>query len=320
MEKEISLKDQLNLPEVIQDDMQIIEGKLLQSVQSDNPVMQDIINRSVSSGGKRLRPMLIMSTFRALNGKNTEMAYYGATALELIHSASLIHDDIIDHATHRRGVSTAFETYGLSPALLAGDFLFVEGYGLASNLPYHIVQSVVVSLKRLGEGQLSEEMLGSGDQTFEQYQSIIRDKTAYLFWGSCRMGSQLAESDEITVENLSHAGMALGMAFQYIDDILDIIGDITITGKPAGTDYFTNKMTLPYFLYQDKFGKLPEERNSVTFSSVLPKLQSDAVLKPAKEMARKYTEQALSIFKQLPDNNITRFLIQLGTQMQDRVN
>ncbi|HDR03986.1 MAG TPA: polyprenyl synthetase family protein [Candidatus Marinimicrobia bacterium] len=320
MTKETLIQQQLILPELIRLDMAEIEKRLVRAANSDNKTMRDIISASVTTGGKRLRPMLILSTFRALNGQNLGNAYYGATALELIHSASLIHDDIIDQATHRRGVPTAFDRFGLAPALLAGDFLFVEGYGMASNLPNHIVQSVVISLKKLGEGQLAEEMLDSRKPSFEEYQEIITNKTAYLFWGSCRMGSQLADAPEDTVEKISEAGLNLGVAFQYIDDILDVIGDLQLTGKPAGTDFFTHKLSLPYYLFLDVYGDLPEKRTSEEFEKILPLLRSDSVMKPAKQMAAEYTQKALSQFEKLPENEISRFLIQLGQQMLERVN
>jgi geranylgeranyl pyrophosphate synthase len=318
--KETLIQQQLNLPDVIRSDMEEVEKRLIKAANSDNATMGEIIKSSVITGGKRLRPMLILSTFRALNGKNLENAYYGATALELIHSASLIHDDIIDQATHRRGVPTAFSRFGMAPALLAGDFLFVEGYGMASNLPNHIVQSVVISLKKLGEGQLAEEMLDSRKPSFEEYQQIITNKTAYLFWGSCRMGSQLAEAPDEVVENISQAGLHLGIAFQYIDDILDVIGDLQLTGKPAGTDFYTRKLSLPYYLYLDVYGDLPEQRTAEEFEKILPLLRSDSVLKTAKKMAGEYTQKALSQFERLPQNDITRFLIELGRQMLERVN
>ena len=143
------IKNKFKLPRQIQDDLKVVEKRLKMTAVSDNPIMSKIISLAVLNGGKRLRPILILAMFRALNGTNEEDAFKAATALELIHTASLVHDDIMDESDKRRGAVTAFAEYGLAPALLAGDYLFVEGYGIASLLPNKVVNSVVVSLKKL---------------------------------------------------------------------------------------------------------------------------------------------------------------------------
>ena len=281
--------------------------------------MENISTAAICNGGKRLRPLLILAMFRALNGQNEENAYKAATALELIHTASLIHDDIMDNSDIRRGAKTAFAEHGLSPALLAGDYLFVEGYGLASLLPNTVVDSVVISLKRLGEGQLTEEMANNTNYDFETYQQIITDKTAYLFWGSCRIGTILADTTQEWIEKMSDAGMALGIAFQYVDDILDIVGNSKITGKPIGTDFIMGKLTLPYFKYIETHGPLPKDKTIENFNKILPKLSAPELLDQSRVLAAEYTEKAVTIFRELPNKDIRNFLITLCEEMLTRI-
>jgi len=310
---------QINLPEQLKADIKEVEKRLEKSCSSNNPLMGKITRDAVLNGGKRLRPILIMAMFRALNGADENNAYLAATALELIHTASLIHDDIMDQSARRRGAVTAFHEHGLNSALLAGDFLFVEGYGLASLLPNKVVDSVVISLKRLGEGQLSEDLVNMKDIDFKTYQRIITDKTAYLFWGSCRIGTILADADQDWINRMSTAGMDIGIAFQYVDDILDIAGDSKLTGKPVGTDFLMGKMTLPYFKYVEEYGPLPELRTPETFRQILPRLSEDRLLDKSRAVAREYTEKATSVFKLLPNREISDFLVTLCNEMLQRI-
>ncbi len=309
----------IDLPGRLKDDIRVVESRLKESCHSQNALMEKITTEAVLSGGKRLRPLLILATFRAMNGQDEENAYKAATALELIHTASLIHDDIMDNSKTRRGAMTAFAEHGLSPALLAGDYLFVEGYGLASLLPNKVVDSVVISLKRLGEGQLTEDQANHTGYDFDTYQRIITDKTAYLFWGSCRIGSILADADHEWIEKLSKAGMDLGIAFQYVDDILDIVGDSKITGKPIGTDFLMGKMTLPYFKYMEAFGPLPEEKTTENFKRILPQLSQPWLLDQSRDLAARYTDSAIRIFRELPNEEIRSFLITLCEEMLTRI-
>ncbi len=197
------------------------------------------------AGGKRWRPVLTLLAHEAAGGKISEEVMELALAFELIHTATLIHDDIYDGAKLRRGAPTLHVTHGDAQAIIAGDYLFVLGFGLGGRAENRIVDSVSLTCTAIAAAEL-KQMRHIRDLTTrpEDYDEIVRGKTAGPFANACAAAAILAEASEDDIENLKEFGMGVGIAFQMVDDLLDLTGDLSM-GKPRGTDVHEGKMTLP---------------------------------------------------------------------------
>lgn len=197
------------------------------------------------AGGKRWRPVLTLLAHEAAGGELSEEVMELALAFELIHTATLIHDDIYDGAKLRRGAPTLHVAHGDAEAIIAGDYLFVLGFGLGGRAENRIVDSVSLTCTAIAAAEL-KQMRHIRDLTTrpEDYDEIVRGKTAGPFANACAAAAILAGASEDDIENLKEFGMGVGIAFQMVDDLLDLTGDLSM-GKPRGTDVHEGKMTLP---------------------------------------------------------------------------
>lgn len=198
-------------------------------------------------GGKRLRPMLFLLCANAKENCPHEKTMPLATALELIHTASLVHDDIIDTSKKRRGVETANSKYGAQIAVLIGDYLFAKAFQLVAENDYGAQVSTVLSklVKNLCIGEIMQDRSLFVVPTMSEYYTRINLKTAIFLSSCCRLGAIVSAMNDREVENLTAYGSGLGLAFQIIDDLLDFFGDEKITGKPHGGDLKSGVITLP---------------------------------------------------------------------------
>lgn len=197
------------------------------------------------AGGKRIRPVLALLAHDLAGGSDRAEVMDLALAIELIHTATLIHDDVYDGAKLRRGVQTLHEKHGLDHAIIGGDFLFVMGFGLGGRYDARVVEIMTETSAAIAAGELKQiEHISDLATTPEDYYAIIRGKTAGPFAGACACAAIIAGADPAAVESLRGFGMELGIAFQLVDDLLDLTGDERM-GKPRGTDVHEGKMTLP---------------------------------------------------------------------------
>lgn len=214
-----------------------VEEQLNEIVRSEVDLLQDASQHIIASGGKRIRPRLTMLAYLAAGGQDLAEVLPLAAAVELVHTATLVHDDINDHSQTRRGKITVHARWGRTFALLTGDYLFSKVYELMA--PYGRDYNILMAnaCVELVEGetlQAAAAKAGTVDQ--ETYKRIISLKTASLFEAAARMGALLAGGDEQTVEALGHYANNLGLTFQIVDDVLDIMGDPETMGKPTGND------------------------------------------------------------------------------------
>ena len=253
----------------------------------------------VAAGGKRMRPRIALLAFAACGGREPSAAIAAAAATELIHTASLVHDDIIDQSPLRRGRPTLHVTYGIPHALVAGDYLFTQGFALAGQLPPEVVAVNSEACLHLAEGEVMEQRLLQDEITEEAYLHIITKKTAEPIRACARAGAILAGASDEVVAELGRYGLELGIAFQIADDVLDIAGDPRETGKVVGQDAKTGVLTLPVGLGADATAFRALAR-TLDPEELRARLESAGAIDKARAVAERYAERAKSRLAHLP--------------------
>ncbi len=241
--------------EIKTDEIKRIEDELSKYIDSDVEFILKIGNYILSSGGKRLRPILVLTFSKGLRGENLPEDYPIAVAMEYLHTASLLHDDVVDGAKLRRNRPSANVVFGNDTVVLTGDYMYANALYLFSvygNID--MIKNVSMAVKKMAEGQLLElKNIGNFELSVEDYYQIIEGKTAVLFASCCYVGAELSKTDEKKKQNAYRYGLYLGYAFQIIDDVLDYTGDKTKVGKPVYNDLTEGKVTYPMLSVRDKF-------------------------------------------------------------------
>jgi heptaprenyl diphosphate synthase len=238
----------LSLPGM-EDDLSRLEPALRGAVQSGDPFMDEVTTHLIDAGGKRLRPGLALASATSGRGAATEDDVQGAVAVELVHLASLYHDDVMDEATVRRNVESVNARWGNLVAIVAGDFLLARSAEIAASLGTEIAGLLANTLGLLCRGQVAEVQAAFDTERSEaQYFEAIAGKTAALMSTSCRIGALTGGLPRAEVEALSAFGRHFGMIFQLRDDILDVVAADEELGKPAGQDLAEGIYTLPVLL------------------------------------------------------------------------
>jgi heptaprenyl diphosphate synthase len=230
-------------------DLVEFERRLEESVAADVGPMADAMKHIVRAGGKRLRPALVLLS-AALGTPDRDRVFNLAMGIEFIHTATLVHDDLIDNARTRRGITTIHETVGVNPAIVIGDYYFAKGANLLASIGEpsidHALSNTVMTIC-LGELlQLTSHR--DYDQTLEEYHRKIARKTAALVEACCYCGAVVGQLDELRTEALRQYGYQIGMAFQIADDVLDYTATAAELGKPVGADLRQGTVTLPLML------------------------------------------------------------------------
>lgn len=229
----------------VAEELASVEARIRQSIVSEEPLLHDIARYVIEAGGKRIRPTVTLLSFRALGGKDMRQAIDLSAAFELIHSATLIHDDINDGGEMRRGRLAAYKKFGLQNALVTGDFLFVKAFGIGGRFDANVVEITADACAALAEGEIRQERHAYDTKvTRDEYLDIVRRKTAVPIMAGAKIAGLLAGGRLEDIEAVGDYGLNLGMAFQVVDDILDVVGDVARLGKPAGTDVREGNVTL----------------------------------------------------------------------------
>ncbi|MGZ3528593.1 MAG: polyprenyl synthetase family protein [Vulcanimicrobiaceae bacterium] len=216
---------------------------------TDNPLITEAVKRMLAAGGKRLRPRMTLLAAEA-NGSNATQHLHLAAYMELIHVATLIHDDVVDHAQTRRGVNATAVDYGNRISVLAGDYLFAWIFkNVTAQYPNPIPNILSATLADICDGEVLQlRALGDLDLPVAAYVDIVMKKTASLFAASAECGAIMAGANPLQVKALRDYGLYYGIAFQMYDDLLDMTADASRIGKPVGNDLQERKMTIPLIL------------------------------------------------------------------------
>ena len=230
----------------VAEEMKIFEQKFKESMKSDVALLDKITHYIIKRKGKQMRPMFVFLTAKTLNGKVNDATYVAASLIELLHTATLVHDDVVDDSNERRGFFSVNALWKNKIAVLVGDYLLSRGLMMSvDNKEFQLLNIVSTAVKEMSEGELLQiEKARKLDITEEVYFDIIRQKTASLIASCCAAGASSVTDDEQLVEKMKKFGELVGLAFQIKDDIFDY-GDDKKIGKPTGNDIRERKMTLP---------------------------------------------------------------------------
>ncbi|AIQ75474.1 MULTISPECIES: polyprenyl synthetase family protein [Paenibacillus] len=298
-------------------DMDQIEKELYRSVQGDDDLLTETSLHLLKAGGKRLRPVFVL-----MGGKfgkyDLEKLKRVAIPLELIHSASLVHDDVIDDAELRRGELTVKAKWGDKIAMYTGDYIYAKALVMTTELKnprIHQILSKAMIEMSIGEMEQIRDFFNS-EQSVRHYLRRIRRKTALLIAVSCQLGALAAEADPEVARLLYNYGYNVGMAFQIRDDLLDLSGTEKQIGKPPGSDMRQGNITLPviYSLEDERLREsLLEELKSIreghsTVGRAIDLILSGDGIARSEELASRYIDKALAALEQLPNNKTKRNL------------
>jgi geranylgeranyl pyrophosphate synthase len=309
-------------------DLERVEEALRRSVKAADPFLTEVASHLINAGGKRLRPALAL-TAAYLAGPDADRpapdeVVTGAVSVELVHLGSLYHDDVMDEAATRRGVESVNARWGNLVAILAGDFLLARASELAASLGTEVAGLLASTIGLLCEGQVRElGQVFDVSRSEEAYLRTIEGKTAALMSASCRIGALTAGLPRDHVDALTAYGQRLGMEFQIVDDVLDVVATDEQLGKPSGNDLLTGVYTLPVILAVAEADGLrgllghPLDRDALREARQI--VRSDGAVPRAIGVARRYASEAAAALDGLPDGPAIAALRDLGDRLVDSV-
>lgn len=297
----------------IYDEMELFEEKFAQSMSSKVALLNRITHFIVNRKGKQMRPMFVFLVAKMLGkGKVNERTYRGAAVIELIHTATLVHDDVVDDSNKRRGFFSINALWKNKIAVLVGDYLLSKGLLLSiENEDFDLLKIISVAVREMSQGELLQiEKARDLNITEEVYYEIIRQKTATLLASCCALGAQAVNGTTKEVEKMHEFGELLGMAFQIKDDLFDY-GDRKI-GKPLGIDIKEKKMTLP-LIYTLNVSSPKEKRQIINIvknhntdktkvRELIQLVKAKGGLEFAQQKMESYRKQALKLLSEFPKN------------------
>jgi octaprenyl-diphosphate synthase len=312
---------------LIQRDMQAMDEVIDARLASEVPLVGQVARYIINSGGKRLRPVLLLLASGAIGGTNPHK-HALAAVVEFIHTATLLHDDVVDESTLRRGRETANELFGNAASVLVGDFLYSRAFQMMVDVDQmRVMQILADATNVIAEGEVLQLMhMRDADLTEADYLRVIRSKTAKLFEASSRLAAVIEHASEDTEAALATYGQALGTAFQIIDDVLDYEGDAHELGKNLGDDLREGKTTLPIICAMQLAEPTQRARLHAALSAgdidALPELvtiiQTGGGLEQARQVAANEAQRALDAIVSLPHNAHTQAMRALATSLLTR--
>jgi len=319
----------LDIFEKYSPEINLVESMLTENGCAEQPTLDEICKYQSNLKGKRFRPLVVILSYKFVGGKNLDDIISLATGIELIHTATLIHDDMNDKSKLRRGRETVYSKYGMARALILGDYLFALGFKLGGSYGKRIVEIVAELSLRLAEGEFIHiENSRNPDLSEDIYFDIIERKTAGPIMGGAKIGGVLGEGSDTEISVLGNYGKNIGMAFQIIDDIFDITGTEGELGKPVGVDLKNGKITLLLVqalkeLDQSKSNRLrnivsSHESSDEDFAEAVEIIQSTSAVNYAKEKAKSYIDYAQQALTGYEDNEFHSSLMELAKYTIER--
>ena len=311
----------------IQNEIGILNEYLISSVSSDINLATEISNYLVNSGGKRIRPVLCILTARALSYEGAELIKL-ASSIELLHTATLIHDDVVDQSITRRGKESIQSKWGNAHGVLVGDFVYSKAFQLMADLKNpEIIKVLADSTNVISEGEVLQLDLKSKEVISEKdYFEVIGRKTAELFKAASKSAAILSGGSADLISSASSFAYSLGMAFQIQDDLLDYLGDEKLTGKKIGKDFEEGKITLPILKTlelvpgheKDMIIKQINSKNPSNLKTVISCIKKSGALNEVKKVSDFYTNQCLNALANFPESIYKLELVNIVNDLKDR--
>jgi len=318
-----------NITDVISEDLAQLEQSIDKLLTTRVTFIKEVVQHIVKSGGKRIRPILVILSAK-LCGSKDEQHIPCAAIMEFIHTATLLHDDVVDNAKIRRGRLTANTLWGNEPSVLVGDFLFTKSFDLMIQTQNADILKVMANATtKLAEGEILELLKTSDINTTEKdYYEVIANKTAVLLSAACEIGALLGKVNEEKRSALREFGHHLGMAFQLKDDLLDYVSTDSTLGKNTGIDFKEGKLTLP--LIHALASATPEERETVTaalqkkktgkrdFQKVKQIIERYGGLEYTSNVSKEHIDKAREFLELFPPSPYKDALLELATYIITR--
>ncbi|WP_100643726.1 octaprenyl diphosphate synthase [Alteromonas facilis] len=320
--------DKNAIQQLAESDMLAVNKLIQQQVSSDVALINQLGFYIVNSGGKRLRPLLTVISARALNIKDDSHVALAAI-IEFIHTATLLHDDVVDESTMRRGRETANELFGNQASVLVGDFLYSRAFQMMVSLQRMRVMDILSdATNRIAQGEVMQLMnCNDPDTTEERYLDVIYSKTARLFEAATQLAAVLTEQSDAIEQAMQNYGRHLGTAFQLIDDVLDYDADAATMGKNVGDDLAEGKPTLPllYAMWNAQTDDAALIRSAIekgdgmqSFDHILAVIKNTGALEYTRKLAEKEADAAIQALSVIPHSDYKNALIALAHTAVER--
>lgn len=318
----------MHLPtNLIQAELQIFESRFKDAAKSQSPLLDRIMRYIVKRKGKQLRPMFVLLSAK-LCGSITESSYRAASLVELLHTATLVHDDVVDDSMERRGFFSTYALWKAKANVLIGDYLLAKGLLLSlDNGDFRALQILSDAVRKMSEGELLQMQKARSLNLKEDiYYEIIRNKTASLLASACAVGAWSASGDEAMTEKMKQFGEKTGMAFQIKDDLFDYASENV--GKPTGNDIKEKKLTLPLIYTLNKVDRSirrkiiyivkNNNRDKAKVRWVIQQVEEAGGIDYAKNKMNEFRDEALSILRQFPKSLVRQGLEDMVLYVTDR--
>jgi len=298
-----------------------VEERIDALLQSREPLLTEIASYLLHAGGKRVRPAVTLLVFRACGGQDPGAAVDAAAALEMIHSATLLHDDIIDGSGTRRGQMSALRRFGIANTLVTGDFLFSRAFQICGEFEKTLIRWAAEACISLTEGEILQGRFRRNPSvSVRDYFEIITRKTASLFATGARSGAFLARASEALIEAMSECGFQVGLVFQMIDDLLDVEGVEGEIGKPVGIDLRDGNPSLPLVLGVQRDPEIrrifqSEHLSANQIASALGRIRESTIPQEVRQMALEHAARAQRALDRLPGSVYRDHLAHLIDQL-----
>jgi heptaprenyl diphosphate synthase len=311
--------------------LELVEKQLIEAVAHTDPIAKVTTRHLIDAGGKRIRPTLVLLCAQ-LGDETANEVIQSAVVVELTHIGTLYHDDVMDSAPKRRGVDSAHEIWGNNVAILTGDLLFARASQLVSKLGQKALTLQADTFERLCLGQLNETVGPTeGQDPIEHYLSVLSDKTGSLISASAELGVLFSGADESLREPVRKYGEAIGVAFQLIDDVIDIHSDGQVSGKTPGTDLRAGVSTLPVLYLRQDAKTDPESAKLIEIidgglddeaqlTKVIEQLREHPATERAFQEAKRWADQAIAALADLPAGPVREALTNFADAVIERQN
>ena len=314
----------------VQADLARVEETLAAIKEAEFPWLADMLTMVLGGGGKRIRPAVALLAGR-FGDYNTDLLVPLATSIELLHTATLVHDDVIDNAMTRRGRPTVNSSFSNAATVMLGDFMFAHAAELIARTDNtRVVRLFAATLMKMATGELGQDMTAYDySQTIMNYFTRIGGKTASLFATAAAGGAIVSAVGEDWIGRLHEYGEAIGMAFQIVDDILDFSGDEQEMGKPVGSDLMQGTLTLPALLLMERQPKdnpirrlfangSRRDRKQLYLTQAIAMVRDSDILDESYRVATDFRDRAVAALGPLPDNETRTTLIDIANYVVER--